>query len=315
MWKVVSMVFGMKNGRHRHGSFRLRNIRVQLGFNYAFGVTSCGRSRGLSLLWNDDTTLRILSSSSHHINEEVGGIGDAKHWRFTGFYGHPHPVTKHRHETWDLLRTLASRSSIPRVCRGGFNGIFLSVEKEGGNLRHIHQILSFHEAVGGCNLMGLGFRAENFTWITPGCGGILGRVMEGLISYLRNGGCIMILVQSNFFRTQSPRHFEGGDWDQGGSCNRLNPLLVEQVEDLFSVKNNGTNVEARLVNQHLYKSLKGSSFQILNITHMSEFRADTHPSTASGKKHDDCMHGCLPGLTDTWNGLYIKQLNVIKSRN
>lgn len=31
------------------------------------------------------------------------------------------------------------------------------------------------------------------------------------------------------FRTQSPRHFEGGDWDQGGSCQRLQPLLPEQV--------------------------------------------------------------------------------------
>ncbi|KAB2604677.1 protein trichome birefringence-like 13 [Pyrus ussuriensis x Pyrus communis] len=82
----------------------------------------------------------------------------------------------------------------------------------------------------------------------------------------------------------------GGDWDQSGSCNRLNRLSVEQIEDLFSMKNNGTNMEPRLVNQHLYKSLKGSSFQILSITHMSEFRADAHPSTAGGKKHDDCMH-------------------------
>lgn len=32
-----------------------------------------------------------------------------------------------------------------------------------------------------------------------------------------------------FFRTQSPRHFEGGDWDQGGSCPRSKPLLPEQV--------------------------------------------------------------------------------------
>lgn len=32
-----------------------------------------------------------------------------------------------------------------------------------------------------------------------------------------------------FFRTQSPRHFEGGDWDQGGSCQHLQPLLLEQV--------------------------------------------------------------------------------------
>ncbi|KDO40550.1 hypothetical protein CISIN_1g042971mg, partial [Citrus sinensis] len=30
------------------------------------------------------------------------------------------------------------------------------------------------------------------------------------------------------FRTQSPRHFEGVDWDQGGSCQRLQPLLPEQ---------------------------------------------------------------------------------------
>ncbi|PQM42750.1 protein trichome birefringence-like 13 [Prunus yedoensis var. nudiflora] len=52
-----------------------------------------------------------------------------------------------------------------------------------------------------------------------------------------------------FFRTQSPRHFEGGDWDQGGSCNREKPLLPVQVEKLFSVKNNGTNVEARLRRQ------------------------------------------------------------------
>ncbi|KAI4299222.1 hypothetical protein L6164_032702 [Bauhinia variegata] len=117
-----------------------------------------------------------------------------------------------------------------------------------------------------------------------------------------------------FFRTQSPRHFEGGDWDQGGSCRRDQPLSTEMVEELFSVKNNRTNVEVRLVNEHLYRALKGSGFKILDITHLSEFRADAHPSTAGGKKHDDCMHWCLPGITDTWNDLFIKQLNIIKDR-
>ena len=92
-------------------------------------------------------------------------------------------------------------------------------------------------------------------------------------------------------------------------------LVYFQVEEFFSVKNNGTNVEARLVNQHLYKSLKGSSFHILDITQMSEYRADAHPSTAGGKKHDDCMHWCLPGVTDTWNDLFIATLNNIKVRN
>ncbi|XP_057416709.1 protein trichome birefringence-like 13 isoform X1 [Lotus japonicus] len=118
-----------------------------------------------------------------------------------------------------------------------------------------------------------------------------------------------------FFRTQSPRHFEGGDWDQGGSCRRDRPLSTEQVEELFSVKNNGTNVEVRLVNEHLHKALKGSGFIILDITRLSEFRADAHPGIAGGKKHDDCMHWCLPGITDTWNDLFIQQLNTIKRRS
>ncbi|KAH6789884.1 TRICHOME BIREFRINGENCE-LIKE 13 [Perilla frutescens var. frutescens] len=118
-----------------------------------------------------------------------------------------------------------------------------------------------------------------------------------------------------FFRTQSPRHFEGGDWDQGGYCPRQQPIAPEEVEHLFSIENNGTNVETRLVNEHLYKALKGSKFQILDITRMSEFRADAHPSTAGGKRHDDCMHWCLPGLTDTWNDLLIAHLRNIRGRH
>ncbi|KAK7400424.1 hypothetical protein VNO78_11630 [Psophocarpus tetragonolobus] len=134
----------------------------------------------------------------------------------------------------------------------------------------------------------------------------LDMVLEHMIPYVEKKarpGAI------KFFRTQSPRHFEGGDWDQGGSCQRDRPLSIEQVEELFSVKNNGTNVETRLVNEHLYKALKGSSFITLDITHLSEFRADAHPASAGGKKHDDCMHWCLPGITDTWNDLFVELLN------
>ncbi|KAL0911395.1 hypothetical protein M5K25_019533 [Dendrobium thyrsiflorum] len=116
-----------------------------------------------------------------------------------------------------------------------------------------------------------------------------------------------------FFLTQSPRHFEGGEWNQGGSCRRVQPLGIEEVEDFFSLEKNGTNVEVRLVNQHLMKAVKGSSFHILNITHMSEFRADAHPSTTGGKKHEDCMHWCLPGLTDSWIDLLMSLLENLKS--
>ncbi|XP_047976676.1 protein trichome birefringence-like 13 [Salvia hispanica] len=146
--------------------------------------------------------------------------------------------------------------------------------------------------------------------LTPNAG--LDMVLRHMVSFVEMNARKNAIL---FFRTQSPRHFEGGNWDQGGSCPRVQPLAPREVEQLFSIENNGTNVETRLVNGHLYRALEGSKFQILEITRMSEFRADAHPSTAGGKRHDDCMHWCLPGLTDTWNDLFIAHLNNIKVRN
>ncbi|KAG7030920.1 Protein trichome birefringence-like 13 [Cucurbita argyrosperma subsp. argyrosperma] len=138
----------------------------------------------------------------------------------------------------------------------------------------------------------------------------LDKVLQHMIPYVEKR---MPPGAIKFFRTQSPRHFEGGDWYQGGSCQRQQPLSPQQAEDLFSPSNNRTNVEVRLVNEHLLKALNGTSFHILNITPMSELRADAHPASAGGKKHDDCMHWCLPGLTDTWNDLFIQHLYNIRS--
>ncbi|KAK1402049.1 Protein trichome birefringence-like 13 [Heracleum sosnowskyi] len=135
-------------------------------------------------------------------------------------------------------------------------------------------------------------------------------VLKNMISYVearKRPGSVLL------FRTQSPRHFEGGDWDTGGSCMRQRPLMRKQVEELFSLENNGTNMEAQYVNVHLHKAVKGTSFSSLDITSMSEFRADAHPSNTGGKKHDDCMHWCLPGITDIWNDLFIAKLEYVKS--
>ncbi|KAJ8442064.1 hypothetical protein Cgig2_007902 [Carnegiea gigantea] len=67
-------------------------------------------------------------------------------------------------------------------------------------------------------------------------------------------------------RIQSPGYFEG---------------------ELFAMENNRTNVAMLLVNHHLNKALK--EFE-RNPT--GELRADAHPSTAGGKKHQDCIHWC-----------------------
>ncbi|XP_057526708.1 protein trichome birefringence-like 13 isoform X3 [Amaranthus tricolor] len=59
--------------------------------------------------------------------------------------------------------------------------------------------------------------------IAPDVG--LDKVLRQMILYVESKmrpGSIRI------FRTQSPRHFEGGDWDQGGFCPRLKPLVSQE---------------------------------------------------------------------------------------
>lgn len=109
-----------------------------------------------------------------------------------------------------------------------------------------------------------------------------------------------------FWRLQSPRHFHGGEWNQNGSCLFDEPLEKFQLDSWFDPSNNGVNKEARLLNHMIEEALKGSDIRILNLTHMSEYRADAHPAIWLGAKDavadwgQDCMHWCLPGVPDTW---------------
>lgn len=66
------------------------------------------------------------------------------------------------------------------------------------------------------------------------------------------------------------------------------------------------NKEARQLNHLIEEALLGTEIQPLDLTHLSEFRADAHPAIWLGKKDavavwgQDCMHWCLPGVPDTW---------------
>ncbi|KAK9666594.1 hypothetical protein RND81_14G196600 [Saponaria officinalis] len=109
-----------------------------------------------------------------------------------------------------------------------------------------------------------------------------------------------------FWRLQSPRHFFGGEWNQNGSCVFDKPLQESQLDVWFDPSNNGVNKEARQINQVIEEVLRESDMQKLDLTHLSEYRADAHPAIWLGKKDavavwgQDCMHWCLPGVPDTW---------------
>ncbi|KAL2537130.1 Protein trichome birefringence-like 12 [Forsythia ovata] len=128
-------------------------------------------------------------------------------------------------------------------------------------------------------------------------------VLENMVAHIEKVFPKRIL---KFWRLQSPRHFHGGDWNQNGSCLFDEPLGELQLDLWFDPSNNGVNKEARQLNRLIESALKGTSIRTLDLTHMSEFRADAHPAIWLGKKDSvsvwgqDCMHWCLPGVPDTW---------------
>ncbi|XP_073124192.1 protein trichome birefringence-like 12 isoform X2 [Henckelia pumila] len=128
-------------------------------------------------------------------------------------------------------------------------------------------------------------------------------VLENMVDYIEK---TFPKTTLKFWRLQSPRHFHGGEWNQNGSCLFEEPLEEHELDLWFDPSNGGVNKEARQLNHVIETALKGTSIRTLDLTHMSEFRADAHPAVWLGKKDavaiwgQDCMHWCLPGVPDTW---------------
>ncbi|XP_057788008.1 protein trichome birefringence-like 12 [Salvia miltiorrhiza] len=128
-------------------------------------------------------------------------------------------------------------------------------------------------------------------------------VVENMVAHIEKAFPKKVL---KFWRLQSPRHFQGGDWNQNGSCLFDEPLEESELDLWFDPVNNGTNKEARRVNEVIGEALKGTGIRTLELSRLSEWRADAHPAVWLGKKDavavwgQDCMHWCLPGLPDTW---------------
>ncbi|KAF4363619.1 hypothetical protein F8388_002160 [Cannabis sativa] len=101
-----------------------------------------------------------------------------------------------------------------------------------------------------------------------------------------------------FYRSISPRHFVGGEWNTGGSCDNTTPMSIgKEVERDES----SDSVAAAAV--------KGTGVKLLDITDLSQLRDEAHISRFhSSTGSSDCLHWCLPGLPDTWNEILFAQL-------
>ncbi|KAL2652710.1 hypothetical protein R1flu_020838 [Riccia fluitans] len=125
----------------------------------------------------------------------------------------------------------------------------------------------------------------------------------------------------------SPDHYQGGQWDTGGSCTgKTDPYSPEQApRNSFNDMMRKRQMDAlELVTKRLKTSKKrnGSKFTVLDVFEALNYRADGHPGPYRSKDPNkrtqrdekgrpppqDCLHWCMPGPVDTVNQLLFEIL-------
>lgn len=123
-----------------------------------------------------------------------------------------------------------------------------------------------------------------------------------------------------FLRTFSPAHFENGDWDKGGNCERTRPFTSQEVKlDGYIMELYLTQVEELKAAQK-QGIKKGLKFRLLDTTEIMLRRPDGHPNHYGRSLHKnttvkDCVHWCLPGPIDTWNEFLLHILKTESGRS
>ena len=130
--------------------------------------------------------------------------------------------------------------------------------------------------------------------------------VKGVRARLERAGFAGVVV----WRTYSPAHFGGGEWNTGGSCGGKAYDGGARVSWSQLAKR-----EAQL-SEHLAQLWSGTSlrhFAMLNVTGASRMRYDGHPgpsATNGAKTKMDCVHWCLPGIPDAWNAMLLALLKA-----
>ncbi|CAN8317079.1 unnamed protein product [Cochlearia groenlandica] len=121
-----------------------------------------------------------------------------------------------------------------------------------------------------------------------------------------------------FFMSMSPTHERAQEW---GGENNQNCYGETNLIDKEGYSGKGSDPKMMKVVENVFKGLKRRgimNMQVINITQLSEYRKDGHPTIYRKqwevvKKEDeilkrpssysDCIHWCLPGIPDVWNQL------------
>ncbi|KAK9068336.1 hypothetical protein SSX86_012447 [Deinandra increscens subsp. villosa] len=120
------------------------------------------------------------------------------------------------------------------------------------------------------------------------------------------------------FQTTTPDHFENGEWNTGGYCNRTVPFKEGEAE-LRDIDTIMRDVELEEFKKAVGDT-NGSTFKLFDTTRLALLRPDGHPGPYrafhpfegkdfnDARVQNDCLHWCLPGPIDSWNDLLINIL-------
>ncbi|XP_071905204.1 protein trichome birefringence-like 41 [Coffea arabica] len=101
-----------------------------------------------------------------------------------------------------------------------------------------------------------------------------------------------------FFLGVSPSHYKGSDWNQPQVKN-----CAGQTRPVPGPTYPGVLPPALAVQKKVLSEMR-VPVKLLDITTLSQFRVDAHPSFyGAATAAADCTHWCIAGLPDTWNQL------------
>ena len=113
------------------------------------------------MFWKKDVQLSVENSSLNYIDAIIDKAKE-NIWRFTGFYSFP--KTRNHMESWNKIRWLHQKYSLPWIYAGDFNEILKSHEKVGGRPRLNGQMQEFRDVLDECGFIDMGYSGNKFTW-------------------------------------------------------------------------------------------------------------------------------------------------------
>lgn len=127
------------------------------------------------------------------------------------------PEEHRKHESWEYLRHLHSRDTLPWLRMGDYNEILSSYEKQGRHPCSLQRMEDFQSALLHCGLIDLKFIGNKFTWRN-------GRPGNEFVQERLDRACVIIEWQGMFLHSKV-YHLQAAYFDH-------DPILITTQADL-----------------------------------------------------------------------------------